>query len=1009
MSNPNAIRRLQGNMQPGPDFSTLSRPTVSLTRDPMNWSGLKSDPELLKLDYPTTSWAMDNRWPSRFGTTTVLLFWVLVLRWLVAFAPGPSQTILLIVVLAAASFRLLRARGEDPFFCVAPFVFAAVVWLPSALLCYALLYPVAMCAVVRFSDRFANHVTHYLLARPEVRPRVREDLKRVWRQGPLWQRLGRGIRGLCPDPQNEVEAREQPVRASYEQWLFGLPALSYVVGLIVAVAALLRGVPEVLAAAVGFLAAMGVVLVRLGGTGNPFKHEVHGGSFLSFLSLWFGYNKHGAVAPGLWRSPEGDAHRRASSYTAAAATMVAVTLVSASFFPVPVAAVSVEAWEESVLPLSMPPPPSAGLTAEEKRVLESLDNKEGTAYVVAKHNARLEAHHRQVTAEALAPLQSRPEMWLRYVPELVAETGPRTIFWATLALLLSLTLPSLFFFLFVCALTQRRLAHHWASCMDEGAPYHSKKTPVQSYVDRIRNSFERAEERPIWIGLNEEQDYPVLLDRELLALHAHIMGSTGSGKTAAAASIVSQLADRDANDSIVIIDLKGDNALFQEARESARRMDADFKWYTNESGQPTYAFNPLTQRQVASMTPLEKTEHFMKPLGLEYPEAYGSSFYMSQNREALQKLLTHRPETETLRELAALFQQASTLFTPEELKNASHLKAVATALAAIDSLNVGASAPANIPVRARKKAGVNKDQLKRELDPLDGATRSELLENAIQMQDASDETKRPQVIYFRLRAALGGMTLREIGKFALHGLITGATMLPKEQRRRVWVFIDEFQEVVSRDIQIFFKQARELKIAAILANQSSAQLQEASPVIVPELAANTNTQLVFSVHDPAHRAELRDLSGETFYHLATQHPPMSIPATMNHKGGSRPMGLAALRQIYRGGVGEQSFREALGPRINTNDLIDIGANSELCLATFKQNMGYTAFDGLPFKVRTEFHITEEKFRKRERKGLPAGLPGTCVAPFEPTKELTPQQPDSPMARLRERARERTSE
>ncbi|MBU0717858.1 MAG: DUF87 domain-containing protein, partial [Planctomycetes bacterium] len=72
-----------------------------------------------------------------------------------------------------------------------------------------------------------------------------------------------------------------------------------------------------------------------------------------------------------------------------------------------------------------------------------------------------------------------------------------------------------------------------------------------------------SERNHLLAGFNPENDYPILLSRGILREHAHIIGDTGSGKTALGITpLVAQLIGRP-HTSVVIIDLKGDMALFE--------------------------------------------------------------------------------------------------------------------------------------------------------------------------------------------------------------------------------------------------------------------------------------------------------------------------------------------------------------------------------------------------------------------------------------------------------------
>ena len=52
---------------------------------------------------------------------------------------------------------------------------------------------------------------------------------------------------------------------------------------------------------------------------------------------------------------------------------------------------------------------------------------------------------------------------------------------------------------------------------------------------------------------------------------------------------------RESDDPVVIVDCKGDMALFNSTRDEAERAGRKFRWFTNRLGHSTYVFNPLSE------------------------------------------------------------------------------------------------------------------------------------------------------------------------------------------------------------------------------------------------------------------------------------------------------------------------------------------------------------------------------------------------------------------------------
>jgi hypothetical protein len=116
--------------------------------------------------------------------------------------------------------------------------------------------------------------------------------------------------------------------------------------------------------------------------------------------------------------------------------------------------------------------------------------------------------------------------------------------------------------------------------------------PWDSKVERLLNGF-----RPphLYVGRSPVDGTPWFLDRSLLGTHAHVMGGTGSGKTARCVAPMAFQLIAHADSSVVVIDMKGDNALFWGTFIEAERAGMPFRWFTLQPGAASFVFNPFTQ------------------------------------------------------------------------------------------------------------------------------------------------------------------------------------------------------------------------------------------------------------------------------------------------------------------------------------------------------------------------------------------------------------------------------
>ena len=60
-----------------------------------------------------------------------------------------------------------------------------------------------------------------------------------------------------------------------------------------------------------------------------------------------------------------------------------------------------------------------------------------------------------------------------------------------------------------------------------------------------------------------------------------------------------------------------------------------------------------------------------------------------------------------------------------------------------------------------------------------------------------DVFRRPQVVYFHLPSSLGTTSAAEIARIALYSLLASARNVADKERRKVFVFIDEFQRIIA--------------------------------------------------------------------------------------------------------------------------------------------------------------------------------------------------------------------
>lgn len=452
------------------------------------------------------------------------------------------------------------------------------------------------------------------------------------------------------------------------------------------------------------------------------------------------------------------------------------------------------------------------------------------------------------------------------------------------------------------------------------------------FVDRLQNSPDSTERESVFLGLNAADHSPVIVPRRVFEEHAHILGDSGSGKTALGlAPLTSQLI-RARNCSVVIIDLKGDDhALFENARIEAANSGLPFRWFSNELGHATFAFNPLLQRHLRELSLYQRTDLLTASLGLQYGTDYGRGFFSDANAELLYHALRARPDIESFVDLAGVLKQREPFRTVSaQLKMAgSHLAAIVTRLGATEALNV-------TPSRSQSP---------------------ELLAGAIDMRQPFEQ---PQVVYFHLASALGTATTAEIARMAMFSLLSASKFVARD-RHQVYLVVDEFQRVVSNNLELFLQTARSMNIGVILANQSLSDLKKPDVDIVSTVRTNTRFRQVFAVGEMRDLQEVIFTSGETLIHNRS----------WTEKLGVAMGGLA-------GGIISRTSAETVVPRLRTNDLLLASDHPLQSVVQVRRGDGYAQYGGMPFVMSSSYHISQEEYAKRRRAEWPKDVPGTLT-------------------------------
>lgn len=464
----------------------------------------------------------------------------------------------------------------------------------------------------------------------------------------------------------------------------------------------------------------------------------------------------------------------------------------------------------------------------------------------------------------------------------------------------------------------------------------SESNDWQAVTKTIQKSPNPIERESLFLGRLAHDGSPLLVPRAVFQEHAHILGDSGSGKTARGLIPLAEQLVADGQSSLMVIDLKGDSQeILQSLRACADRQaeqghNIRVRHFSTREDYSTFAFNPFQLPCWDRLNLFQRTDVLCGALGLTYGTDYGRGYFSSANAAVLHATLQSFPQIGSFSELADRIAFVTSRPKAHGLNDGqkdagNHVRMIADRLAAFKSLNV---TPSHSP------------------DP----------EVNRQAMDPAQLFANQEIFYFQLSSTLGPGSSPEIARLAMFMLLTTATLT--QQRRQVYLMIDEFQRVAAQNVDAILQIARSMNVGVILANQSMLDLKRDDLVHVVE--ANCRYRQWYAVSSPEEQERLSKASGQT------------VDVLHNESTSRQQDGFDVRTTTSRGA------NQFLAPRLSVNDIKLASDDPRKSIALVTRGAGYSQFGGMPVIVESDFHISEQEFLARKNAAWPAVSSGTFV-------------------------------
>ncbi|MAT73479.1 MAG: hypothetical protein CMJ58_28690 [Planctomycetaceae bacterium] len=372
----------------------------------------------------------------------------------------------------------------------------------------------------------------------------------------------------------------------------------------------------------------------------------------------------------------------------------------------------------------------------------------------------------------------------------------------------------------------------------------------------------------VFVGVDPDTGHPRLIARQVLYDHAYILGATGSGKTSCGMiPLLEQLAlpvdgrgeslGEAPPHPVLVVDLKevpdaGLKAAADRVAQS-RSQGPHALLYCADEGIESLPWDPLSVARLLRGVN-QQAGFLLNSLGLVYDPVYGEEYFANAMRTALHAVLMQKSiEDLTFDDLVELVGELITTKTKRKPNLFKGNEAVATSW--------------------RDARGLyDKIQTLRHLDKLVTDT-TDSSPNTLNLQELIQEGR---VLYVHLGSTFMPQECWDIARMLVFSLVKLATDSNFSDRwrlgdkRRCFIFADEFQRMGVKNIVQRFEDARALGITFVLAHQSPKSLTKKDGELFEQIFQNTGYRQAFTVEDLELLERLQRFSGLKSQYLSTE-------------------------------------------------------------------------------------------------------------------------------------------